>query len=172
MKFYETKPESYLVEENMNKVFEIVHGEMDKNLFSKKYNLSGQVSDNGGLDLFPKIVFAYFQPNFGPMAKVNLSAVNISSNGNRCKLDFKRMNGLTYKLQVGFTIGLSILVVLTAGLYASSDFQEFDFNILLFPLFGLFYFLLVEGFTDIVTTNTKKRVLKILTDKKVKYKKQ
>lgn len=156
----------------MNKVFEIVRGEMDKKLFSKKYNLSGRTAENGGLDLFPKIVFANFQPNVEPMAKVNLSAVNISAKENRCKLDFKRINGLTYKLHVGFTIGFSILVVLIAGLYASSDFQEFDYNILLFPLFGLFYFLLVEGFTYIVTTNTKKRVLKILSDKKVKYKKQ
>ncbi|GGD53620.1 hypothetical protein [Muriicola marianensis] len=167
-----TKSESYLVEENMNTVYDLIRAEMDKTLFKKKYNLSGDIAENGGIDLSPKLVFAYFQPNLGPVAKINLSATNICTDGKRCRLDLKRINGLTYKIHVGFVIGLCSLIIIIAGFYAIMGSGEFDLKILALPLFGLFYFLMIEGVADITTSNTKQRVLKILTDKKVKYKKQ
>ena len=59
----------------MNKVYDLVISEIKK----KKYNLNGGISDNGGLDITPNLVFGNLDPNAGHMAKVNMSTVNVDA---------------------------------------------------------------------------------------------
>jgi len=162
-----TKTDTYFVEEEMNKVYDLVLSEIKK----RKYNLDGGISENGGLDITPNLVFGNLDPNAGHMAKVNMSAVNVGAEP-LCKLDLKRINGLTYKIHTGGAIGFIILTLFIIGVYSFTYSQEFQWEILLMPLFGLFYLLIVQGFVGMSISNTKERILKILTDKKIKYKKQ
>lgn len=164
-----TLSEIYVVEDNMNRVYEVVKLEMDKKLFHKKYNLSGRIGDNGGFDINPKITFAFFEPNAGPIASLNLSAVNVNSKGNQCRVTLKRVNGLTYKLHLGGVIVFTILILLILVIWATLDYEDFDYKMFLLLFFSLFYFVLIEGVADVTTTNTKRRVLKILADNNIKY---
>ncbi len=163
-----TKSETFIVEEDMNKVYDLVRSAIKK----KRYNLGGRISENGGLDITPNLVFGSLDPNSGHMAKVNLSAVNISSDKRLCKLELKRINGLIYKIHSGGAIGFIMLTLIIIGIYFFSKSGEFQGEILLIPLFGLFYFLVVRGLVGTSISNTKARILKILSDNKIRYKKE
>jgi hypothetical protein len=159
---------TYLVEEEMNTVYDVILSEIKKS----KYNLASGIAENGGLDITPNLVFGNLDPNAGHMGKVNMSAVNISSAEKQCKLVLKRINGLTYKIHTGGVIGFTILTLITVGVYTSTYSQEFQWEILLLPLFGLFYLLVFHVLMGITISNTKIRILKILTDNKISYKKR
>ena len=163
-----TKSESYIVEEDMNEVYNLVRSAIKK----KRYNLAGGISENGGFDITPNLVFGNMDPNAGHITKVNLSAVNISIDKELCKLELKRINGLTYKIHTGGAIGFIVLSFVIIGIYSLSNFDKFRWEILLMPLFGLFYLLVFQGITTTTISNTKTRILKILTDNKINYKKQ
>ncbi|SHG48554.1 hypothetical protein [Flagellimonas flava] len=161
-----TKSESYIVEEDMNAVYDLVSSAIKK----RRYNLAGEISENGGLDITPNLVFWNMDPNAGHMTKVNLSAVNISTDQQLCKLELKRVNGLTYKIHTGGAIGFILLTFVIIGIYTFGNSDKFQWEILLMPLFGLFYLLVFQGITTKNISNTKTRILKILKDNKINYK--
>ena len=163
-----TKSESYIVQEDMNNVYDLIRSSIEK----KRYNLAGGISENGGLDITPNLVFGNMDPNAGHMMRINLSAVNISADGQLCKLELKRINGLTYKIHTGGAIGFTILTLVIVGIYTFKNYCGFQWEILLMPLFGLFYLLVFQGITATSISNTKTRILKILMDNKINYKKQ
>ena len=163
-----TKSESYIVNSEMNKVYDLIRSAINK----KRYNIIGGISENGGLDLTPNLVFGNLDPNSGNMARINLSAVNISSDKQLCRLELKRINGLTFKIHVGGAIGFVILSLIIIGMYSLSSSKEFQWEILFMPLFGLFYLLILQGLVSNSISNTKNKILKILSDNKINYEKQ
>ena len=159
-------PEVYIVEEDMNKIYELILSGINK----KRYNLAGGISENGGLDITPNLVFGNLDPNAGHITKVNLSAVNISASTRLCKLELKRVNGPTYKIHSGGSVGFIILTLIAIGIYAYTNSQEFKSEILVMPLFGFLYLFIFQGIFKTSISNTKRRVLKILSDNKINYK--
>lgn len=150
----------------MNKVYDLVRSAIKK----KRHNLAGGISENGGIDLTPNLVFGSLDPNSDHMAKLNLSAVNISADKQLCKLELKRINGLTYKIHTGGAIGFIILTFSIIGIYFFTNSGKFQWEILLMPLFGFLYLFLIQGIVEISISNVKKRILQILSDNKISYK--
>ena len=98
--------------ENFNK---IVRTELNRKTFGKKYNLSGDYPDYGGIDISPTISFAVFKPNLGPLVKLNLNCANTNENGTESKLTLNRVNGATYKMQFWFMIFFVALTLIIAS---------------------------------------------------------
>ena len=172
MNFFNFKPEHYIVYENTDVIYGLIQSEFEKKLLKKKYNLSGKISKDGGLDLFPTVVFANFQPNLGPVAGINLSGLSVSRDGQKSKITVNRINGLTYKFHLGFAISLAIIIVLILIFQFSSEHTDKNLNLLFLPIFPLIYAVIIESFADIVTYNLKKRIESILGQNKITFKKQ
>jgi hypothetical protein len=153
--------------ENFNKIVRI---ELNRKTFGKKYNLSGDYPDYGGIDIFPTISFAVFKPNLGPLVKLNLNCVNTNRNGNESKLTLNRVNGVTYKMQFWFMIFFVALTLIIA-LYQIIIGNDIGFEMLILPFFGLIYILLIELFSEYTISNLNKKVEKMLNSEKLKYKK-
>ena len=153
--------------ENYNK---IVRSELNRKTFGKKYNLSGDYPDYGGIDIFPTISFAVFKPNLGPLVKLNLNCANTNENGTESKLTLNRVNGATYKMQFWFMIFFVALTLIIAS-YQIIIGNEIGFGMLMLPLFGLLYILIIELFSEFTISSLNKKVEKMMDSEKLKYKK-
>jgi hypothetical protein len=153
--------------ENFNK---IVRTELNRKTFGKKYNLSGDYPDYGGIDISPTISFAVFKPNLGPLVKLNLNCANTNENGTESKLTLNRVNGATYKMQFWFMIFFVALTLIIAS-YQILIGNEIGFGMLMLPLFGLLYILIIELFSELTISSLNKKVEKMMDSEKLKYKK-
>ncbi|MFK7750786.1 MAG: hypothetical protein AB8B65_20505 [Kordia sp.] len=160
----------YIVHESADKFYKTVRTELNRKTFGKKFNLSGDYSDNGGIDIYSTISFAVFEPNLGPLVKLNLNCVNTNQNGTESKLTLKRVNGTTYKMQIWFMIFFVALTLIIA-LYQIIVGNEIGFEMLMLPLFGLIYILIIELFSEFKISSLNKKVEKMLNSEKLKYKK-
>ena len=160
----------YRIIESAEKFYKTVRIELNRKTFGKKYNLSGDYPDNGGIDIYPTISFAVFKPNFGPLVKLNLNCVNTNQNGTESKLTLQRVNGATYKMQFWFMIFFLALTLIIA-LYQIIIGNEVGLGMLMLPLFGIFYILIIELLSEFTISSLNKKVEKILSSEKLKYKK-
>ncbi|EDM44632.1 hypothetical protein SCB49_13710 [unidentified eubacterium SCB49] len=153
--------------ENFNK---IVRTELNRKTFGKKYNLSGDYPDNGGINIYPTISFVVFKPNLGPLVKLNLNFVNTNQNGTESKLTLNRINGATYKMQFWFMVFFVALTLIIA-LYQITVGNDIGFEMLMLPLFGLIYILIIKLVSEFTISSLNKKVEKMLNSEKLKYKK-
>lgn len=160
----------YKIIESAENFYKIVRTELNRKAFGKKFNLSGDYTDNGGVDIYSTISFAVFKPNLGPLVKLNLNCVNTNQNGTESKLTLNRVNGATYKMQFWFMIFFVALTLIIA-LYQIIIGNDNGFEMLMLPLFGLIYFLIVELFSEFTIGSLNKKVEKMLNSEKFKYKK-
>jgi hypothetical protein len=160
----------YIVHESADKFYKTVRTELNRKTFGKKFNLSGDYSDNGGIDIYNTISFAVFQPNLGPLVKLNLNCVNKNKNGTESKLNLKRVNGATYKMQFWFMIFFVSITLIIAS-YQIIIGNDIGFNMLMLTLFGLIYILIIELFAEFTIESLKKKVEKILKTENLNYKK-
>ncbi|MFD2098721.1 hypothetical protein [Flagellimonas iocasae] len=163
-----TQSDVYIVNEDMNEVYELILSSIK----NKKNRLSGAIGLDGGLDITPNLPLGILDPQGGHISKVNLTVVNISSDGKLCKMELNRINGPTYKIHANFSLGFTFITIIIIVIYTFSNLNNFQWEILVMPLFGLLYFFAFEGLVATTILNTKERILKILADKKINYKKQ
>ena len=157
------KPEIFIVENNMNQVYEVLQLEIKKN----KRNLSCSISSNGGLDITQRLVLGYLSPFAGHISKINLTAVNIGSQGKTCRIEMKRVNGLTYRLHIGLAIFLEIISISLILILFISSSKPLDFEVIFVPIFCVLYILAFEFFVRTNILIVKKGILKILIKKKI-----
>ena len=153
--------------ENFNK---IVRTELNRKTFGKKYNLSGDYPGYGGIDIYPTISFTVFKPNLGPLVKLNLNCTDTIENGTESKLILNRVNGATYKMQFWFMIFFIALTMIIAS-YQIIIGNDIGFEMLMLPLFGLIYILIIELISEYTISSLNKKVEKMLNSEKLKYKK-
>src|SRR5690606_22371753 len=134
--------------------------------FGKEFNLSGDYPDNGGINIYSTISFAVFKPNLGPLVKLNLNCVNTNQNGTQSKLTLKRVNGATYKVQFWFMMFFVALTLIIA-LYQIIIGNDIGFEMLMLPLFGLIYILIIELFSEFTISSLNKKVEKMLNSEKL-----
>ena len=159
----------YKIIESAENFYKIVQTELNKNTLGKKYNLSGDYPDYSGIDIYPTISFAVFKPNLGPLVKLNLNCVNTIESGTKSKLTLNRVNGATYKVQFWFMIFFVTLTLIIA-LYQIIIGNDIGFEILILPLFGLIYILIIELFSEFTINSLNKKVKKILDSENIEYK--
>ena len=160
----------YKIIESAENFYKTVRTELNRKTFGKKYNISGDYPDNGGIDVYKTISFAVFQPNLGPLVKLNLNCVNTNQNGTESKLTLKRVNGATYKAQFWFMLFFVSLTLIIAS-YQIIIGNDIGFEMLMLPLFGLIYILIIELFSELTISSLNKKVEKMLNSEKLKYKK-
>ena len=165
------KLSEYKVYKPANELNEIFRTEINRNTFGKKYNLSGEYSDNGGIDLYNTISFAVFKPNLGPLVKLNFSCVNTNENGTESIIILKRLNGATYKTQLWFMLFFIILSLIIVGYqFWKKGIQE-NLDFLIMPIFGIVYVLTIELIAELTIGNLIKRVEKVLDKENIRNKK-
>jgi hypothetical protein len=96
--------------------------------------------------------------------------VNTNKNGTESKLNLKRVNGATYKMQFWFIIFFISLSLIIAS-YQIVIGNDIGFNMLMLPLFGLIYILIIELFAEFTIDSLKTKIEKILKTENLKYKK-
>lgn len=160
---FKFKPEIFIVENNMNQVYEVLQLEIKKN----KRNLACTISRNGGLDITQRLALGYFSPFAGHISKINFTAVNIGSQGKACRIEMKRVNGLTYRLHIGLAIFFEIISIsLILILYINSS-KSLDLEVVFVPVFCVLYILAFEFFVRTNILIVKKGILKILNKRKI-----
>ena len=90
--------------------YKIISSEINKGIFKKKYNLSGEIVKDGGYKIYNAVSFVNFKPNFGPIVSLHLTCFNSNRNSTESTLQIKRINGTTYDIHYWFS---SIFVILT-----------------------------------------------------------
>lgn len=168
MNFLNFKSEQYIVNESPEVIFGLIRSEFDKKLCDS----SEGKTKNGGLQLYPSVFFVNFRTDLGPIAGINLSGLSISEDGQKSKITLNRINGLTYKLQMGFAISTTIIFVLLWIFQFSSEHTDKNLNLLIILMLPLIYVTTIEAFADIITSNLKHRIEIILKQKSVVFKKQ
>ena len=159
----------YTIYKSADEFYKTVRTELNQKTFGKEFNLSGDYPDNGGINIYSTISFAVFKPNLGPLVKLNLNCVNTNQNGTQSKLTLKRVNGATYKVQFWFMMFFVALTLIIA-LYQIIIGNDIGFEMLMLPLFGLIYILIIELFSEFTISSLNKKVEKMLNSEKLKYK--
>lgn len=85
----------YKLDGTANKLIDIVSSEIKKNVFKKRFNLSGKNSNDGGLEIYNSVSLIIFKPNLGPLVKLKLTCVNSNYEGTESNLQLERVNGST-----------------------------------------------------------------------------
>lgn len=164
------KIEKYKLFETANKLNEIISSEINKNVFKKKHNLSGEILHNGGIEIYNSVSLVMFEPNLGPLVKLNIDCSNSNQNGTESNLKLERVNGITFYIQYWFSL-IFTLITFGIGIYQmfSIGFEKTEF--LFLPLFGIGYHFLIRIIANGTTDSLISKVEKILRKEKIKYKK-
>jgi len=143
--------------------------EVNRKLFKKKYNLSGETT-NKGLEIYKTLTFISFTPNFGPILKYrvnNLRNDDIDSGG---IVILKRIYGTTFRIQFWLSIVIGMLTLIIA--FYQYVFKNYDdFSLLIFPIFFIIYIALLYLFTEIYATGLVSNFESILKTENIKYEK-
>ena len=160
----------YKLFETANKLNEIVSSEIKKNVLKKRHNLSGEISYDGGIEIYNSVSLIMFKPNLGPLVSLNLNCVNSNADGTESNLKLERTNGLTFLTQYWFSL---IFAVVTFGIGVYQMFingiEKFEF--LFLPIFGIGYHCLIRLIANGTTESLISKVEKMLIKEKIKYKK-
>jgi hypothetical protein len=163
------KTVKYKVKEKANRLNEIIKTEIKEKAFKKRNNLSGKYSDDGGFDLFNTFSFLYSEPNLGPLVKLNLKSVNSNREGTESNLTLKRINGKNYKAHFWFAVFFITMTFIIAIYQTFVNGINKSLVILVLPIFGLIYLLVIELFASSTISNLIKRIEKIMTEEKIEY---
>ena len=165
------KSVEYKIKGGANRLNEIIRTEIKRKTFSKRNNISGDYSDDGGFDLSNTFSMLYTEPNLGPLVKLNLKSVNSNNDGTESKLILKRKNGMTYNIHFWFAIFFIILTIVIAIYQSFTNGVNKSLMIFVLPIFGLIYILLIELFANSTILSLTRRIEKIMTAEKIEYKK-
>lgn len=159
----------YRLKVGANRLNEIIQFEIKRKTFNKQKNTFGEYSGNDGLNISNRSSILYVEPYLGPFVQLNLKIVNINSKGTESKLILKRVNGATFNVHSWFSL-FFITLTLIIAIYQiwTKGFKE-NLNFLVMPIFGFFYYVLIELIGGITFQNMIKRIEKIMTRERIKY---
>lgn len=160
----------YQLFETANKLNGIVTSEIKKNVFKKRHNLSGEISYDGGIEIYNSVSLIIFKPNLGPLVSLNLSCLNSNAEGTESNLKLERTNGLTFLMQYWFSLIFAV-VTFGIGIYQMfiKGFDKIEF--LFLPIFGIGYHYLIRLIANGTTESLISKVEKMLIREKIEYKK-
>ena len=162
----------YLIKDENNTLINSINKEIKTSIFQKRHNLSGEISDKGGINIFKTFtVITDIQPNHNPIIKLNLKTVHYDNDPNNRKLILSRVKegifGNAFLIFLIFT-----LLTLTIAIY---QIIEYGFNekmeFLTMPIIGTLFYVVFELISDFVIYNLVKKVENIMTDLRIEYQK-
>ncbi|WP_460219325.1 hypothetical protein [Psychroserpens sp. MEBiC05023] len=160
----------YKLFESPNNLNEIISSEINKNVFKKKYNLSGEYSNDGGIEIYNGISFITFQPNLGPLIKLNITCLNSNIDGTESILKLTRINGVTFYIQYWFSLIFTV-ITFTISLYLIiiNGFDKIE--IMFLPIIGTAYFFIIKLIANSSTDILISKIENILKTERIKNKK-
>lgn len=160
----------YVLLDSADNFYKIIRTEINRKAFDKQFNLSGNYPNYDGVDIYNYFSLIHFQSSTGPLVKLNLKCINTKKDKTKSKLILKRINGLTYKLQFWFLLFFVSLTIVIA-IYQILKGNDIGFEILVFPIFGIIYILVIELIAELTIHSLKRKVEKLLKAKKLILKK-
>ena len=149
-----------------------INEEIKTSIFQKRNNLSGEISDNGGLNIFKTFTFLTdVQPNHNPIVKLNLKTIRYDNDLTNRKLILSKLQtgmlGNAFLIFIIFTfltLSIAIYQIIEYGFDEKMDF-------LMMPVAGGLLYVVYELISDFAISNLVKKVENIMTDLGIEYKK-
>ena len=160
----------YKVNDNADKIVQIIQADLKRKPFEKRNNLSGNIAKNGGLNIYRSLSFFYSEPNLGPLVKLNLYSTNLNESETESKLILKRMNGATYKMHFwGAIVFSTISVLVSLYLIFKKGFSSIE--VIALPIFGVLYLIGIELLAHYKINSLIKSIEKIMRAEKIMHRK-
>lgn len=159
------------IKSKANRFDNLISQEIKSGMFGKNYNLAGEYSESGGIDLYSYISLISFRPNMGPLVKLNVKSLNIDENGFKTKLVMTVIKGFTYKMHKWTSLIISFIAISIAIYQMAKEGISNSFEFLIMPLAGILYYLFIDLIAEFSTDNLKNKVLKILKKERIEYQK-
>lgn len=148
---------------------EIIGDEIERKTKNKKYNLSGEQSIFGGIDIYKHILLGYSEPSTNPLIRLNLNFISSVRGEPKNILRLKRVNGKTYDTHIAIVIVLATVM----AIIASYQILIYGFTentcLSIMPVFGIGYFLIVEFIARISYKNLCKKIENIMKAEGIVY---
>ncbi|WP_370091255.1 hypothetical protein, partial [Winogradskyella sp.] len=160
------KLSKYHLFENKERFHKSLMDEINRSVFKKKFNISGE-SVNGGFEVYNSVSFILFKPNFGPIIKLRVTYLGINEIESESIINLKRVNGMTFYAQYWFSLCFAILT-LGVCTYQIVFNSYKDISIIMLPVFGIIYFLIINLIANNSVNSLKSRIEKILKTEKIK----
>lgn len=127
-----------------SKLNKIISEEIKRETKDKKYNLAGEGSIFGGIDIYKHIHLGYIEPSKNPLIRLNLNFIGLVRDGDKNILRLKRVNGRPYEIHKAIAIVLAIIMAIIAfyHILRYGFMENIAYSIM--PIFGIGYFLIIE----------------------------
>ncbi|EAZ94787.1 hypothetical protein FBBAL38_10122 [Flavobacteria bacterium BAL38] len=159
---------TYKIYENSIRLNQIIVSEIKENVFKKRFNLSGDITNNNIFEVYNCVSFIVFKPNLGPLIKLKVNLENVNNNKTESVLKLERLNGFTFYVQYWFslfftitTFIISLYYLITTGI---DNIQSF-----LLPTISFIYFSIIKLITKSLTKSLIFRIENILKIEKIKF---
>jgi hypothetical protein len=159
----------YRLFENTERFNKTITSEIYESVFKKKFNLSGERVNNG-IEIHNSVSFIVFKPNLGPIIKLRITYSDLNEIESESSLNLERVNGMTFYVQYWFSLCFSILTLCIASYQLIFNNYK-EIGIVMLPIIGILYFLLINLIAESSVNSLKSRIEKILRTEKIKYKK-
>lgn len=162
----------YLIKDEDNTLINSIFEEIKTNIFQKRNNLSGEISDKGGINIFKTFtLITDVQPNHNPIVKLNLRTVRYDNDlANRKLILSKVKEGMS-----GNTIWIFLIFTFLTLSIAIYQIIEYGFNekmeFLTMPIFGALMYVIYELISDFAVQSLVKKVENIMSNLSIEYKK-
>lgn len=159
----------YSIDRSESKLNEIILDEIKRETKDKKYNLAGEGSIFGGIDVYKHIHLGYAVPSTNPLIRLNLKFISLVRDGHKNILRLKRVNGRPYDIHKAIAIVLSIIMAIIAfyQILKYGFAENIAYSIM--PIFGIVYFLIVELIARITYKKLCKKVNTIMDAEGITY---
>ena len=159
----------YTIPGSENKLNKIIRDEIKCETIDKKYNITGEGSIFGGIDIYNHIYLGYEMPSTNPLIRLNLKLINADDDDIKKFIRLKRVNGRPYDSHRAIAIVLAtIMAIIASYQILNYGFKEnIAYSIL--PIFGIVYFLIVELIARITYKSLCKKVETIMRNEGITY---
>lgn len=161
----------YSIAGSESKLNKIINDEIKLETSNKKYNLSGEHSIFGGIDIYKHILLGYIKPSANPLIRLNLNFISSVRGELKNILRLKRVNGKSYDTHIAVAIVLATIMAIVASYQILS--HGFNENIVysIMPVFGIGYFLVIEIIARISFKYLSKKIEKVMDEEGISYQK-
>jgi len=162
----------YIIQDEENNLINSINEDIKKSIFNKKHNLSGEISDKGGINIYKTYSSVLdVQSNQNPIIKLNMQTVHFDNNPKNRKLVLSQVKDGLFEHM--FLI-CAIFTILTLGL-AIYQIIEFGFNekmnFLIMPAAGILIYIAYELISDFLFSELVNKTETIMKNLKIEYKK-
>lgn len=158
----------YKIHENSIRLNQIIVSEINKNVFKKRFNLSGDITNSNAFEVYNCVSLIVFKPNLGPLIKLKVNLENANNNKTESVLKFERINGLSFYVQYWFSL-IFTSITFIIGLYYLITTGIDNIQSLLLPTISFIYLSIIKLIANSLTKGLISKVESMLKTEKIRY---